>query len=81
MGFEGIGLSLRSKHSPGEMQIHLWEDSLEYMQVDDCIAQIQDFLDWDQQAQSRYSGIVSQNKASEVPGLSKRQAALRKSGT
>jgi hypothetical protein len=30
----------------GEMQIHLWEESIESMQVDDCIAQIQDFLDW-----------------------------------
>ena len=29
----------------GEMQIHLWEESIESMQVDDCIAQIQDFLD------------------------------------
>jgi hypothetical protein len=31
----------------GEMQIYLWEDSFEYLQLDDCIAQIQDFLDWD----------------------------------
>jgi hypothetical protein len=31
----------------GEMQIHLWEGCVEYMQIDDCIAQIQDFLDWD----------------------------------
>ena len=30
----------------GEMQIHLWEESIESMQLDDCIAQIQDFLDW-----------------------------------
>ena len=30
----------------GEMKIHLWEESIESMQVDDCIAQIQDFLDW-----------------------------------
>jgi hypothetical protein len=30
----------------GEMQIYLWEDSIEYLQLDDCIAQIQDFLDW-----------------------------------
>lgn len=30
----------------GEIQIHLWEDSPEYFQVDDCISQIQDFLDW-----------------------------------
>jgi len=30
----------------GEMRIHLWEDSIEFMQIDDCIAQIQDFLDW-----------------------------------
>jgi hypothetical protein len=30
----------------GEMQIYLWEDSVEYLQLDDCIAQIQDYLDW-----------------------------------
>jgi hypothetical protein len=30
----------------GEMQIHLWEESIESMQIKDCIAQIQDFLDW-----------------------------------
>ena len=30
----------------GEMQVHLWEESIESMQIDDCIAQIQDFLDW-----------------------------------
>ena len=30
----------------GEMQIHLWEEGIESMQLDDCIAQIQDFLDW-----------------------------------
>ena len=30
----------------GEMKIHLWEESIESMQLDDCIAQIQDFLDW-----------------------------------
>ena len=30
----------------GEIRIHLWEDSAEYLQVEDCIAQIQDFLDW-----------------------------------
>jgi hypothetical protein len=28
------------------MKIHLWEESIESMQLDDCIAQIQDFLDW-----------------------------------
>jgi len=31
----------------GEMQIYLWEDTFEYVHLDDCIAQIQDFLDWD----------------------------------
>jgi hypothetical protein len=31
----------------GEMKIHLWEDGAEYLQIDDCIAQIQDFLDGD----------------------------------
>jgi hypothetical protein len=30
----------------GDMQIYLWEESIEYLQLDDCIAQIQDFLDW-----------------------------------
>jgi hypothetical protein len=30
----------------GEVQIYLWEGSGEYLQVEDCIAQIQDFLDW-----------------------------------
>jgi len=30
----------------GEMQTHLWEESIESMHIDDCIAQIQDFLDW-----------------------------------
>lgn len=32
----------------GEMQTHLWEESIESMQLDDCIAQIQHFLDWEQ---------------------------------
>jgi hypothetical protein len=31
----------------GEMQVYLWEDSVEYLALADCIAQIQDFLDWD----------------------------------
>ena len=30
----------------GEVQIYLWEGSGQYLQVEDCIAQIQDFLDW-----------------------------------
>jgi hypothetical protein len=30
----------------GEVQIYLWEGSDEYLRVEDCIAQIQDFLDW-----------------------------------
>lgn len=30
----------------GEIQIHLWEESIESMQINDCIVQIQDFLDW-----------------------------------
>jgi hypothetical protein len=30
----------------GEMQVHLWEDSIEYMEIYNCIARIQDFLDW-----------------------------------
>lgn len=32
----------------GEMQIHLWEYSIEYLQLDDCIDKIQQFLDWNQ---------------------------------
>jgi hypothetical protein len=31
----------------GEIRVHLWEDSAEYLQVEDCIAQIQNFLDGD----------------------------------
>jgi hypothetical protein len=30
----------------GEIRLHLCEESIESMQLDDCIAQIQDFLDW-----------------------------------
>jgi hypothetical protein len=30
----------------GEIRIHLWEDSAEHLQIDDCLCQIQDFLDW-----------------------------------
>jgi hypothetical protein len=30
----------------GEMQVYLWEDSVEYLVLEDCIAQIQYFLDW-----------------------------------
>jgi hypothetical protein len=30
----------------GEIRVHLWEDSAEYLQIDDCLLQIQDFLDW-----------------------------------
>jgi len=30
----------------GEMRVHLWEGSNESILIDDCIAQIQDFLDW-----------------------------------
>ena len=35
------------QYSLGMMQVYLWEDSIEYLQIDACIAQIQDFLDWD----------------------------------
>jgi hypothetical protein len=31
----------------GEMQVYMWEWSGHYQRIDDCIAQIQDFLDWD----------------------------------
>ena len=31
----------------GEMQIYMWEQSDRYERIDECIAQIQDFLDWD----------------------------------
>lgn len=30
----------------GEVRVHLLEDSAECLLLDDCIAQIQDFLDW-----------------------------------
>jgi len=30
----------------GELQNYLWDESIEYFQLDDCIAQIQHFLDW-----------------------------------
>ena len=30
----------------GEMQVHLWEGSEQYLLIDECIAQIQEFLDW-----------------------------------
>lgn len=30
----------------GEMQVYLWEDTVESLALDDCISQIQDFLDW-----------------------------------
>jgi hypothetical protein len=30
----------------GEIQIHLWEGSDEYNQIDACLCKIQDFLDW-----------------------------------
>lgn len=31
----------------GEMRVYLWEHTSEYRQLDECIAQIQDFLDWE----------------------------------
>jgi hypothetical protein len=31
----------------GEMQIYMWEWSQQDQRIDECIAQIQDFLDWD----------------------------------
>jgi hypothetical protein len=31
----------------GEMQMHLWDGSEHYLLIDECIAQIQHFLDWD----------------------------------
>ena len=45
-----IGIEIRLndlQYCLGEMQIHLWEDCIESILIDDCIAQIQDFLDWD----------------------------------
>jgi hypothetical protein len=30
----------------GEMQMCLWDGSEHYLLIDDCIAQIQEFLDW-----------------------------------
>ena len=31
----------------GEMQIYMWEWSQQYQRIDECIAQIQEFLDWE----------------------------------
>jgi hypothetical protein len=43
----GIERSLNNlQHLLGEIQIHLWDDSAEYVQIDACLCQIQDFLDW-----------------------------------
>jgi hypothetical protein len=30
----------------GEIRVHLWDDSAEYLRIEDCISQIQDFLSW-----------------------------------
>ncbi len=30
----------------GEMQMHLWDGSEQSLLIDECIAQIQEFLDW-----------------------------------
>ncbi len=30
----------------GEMQVYLWEGSEQYFLIEECIAQIQEFLDW-----------------------------------
>ena len=30
----------------GEMQMYLWDGSEHYLLIDECIAQIQEFLDW-----------------------------------
>ena len=30
----------------GEMQMYLWDGSEQYLLIDECIAQIQEFLDW-----------------------------------
>jgi hypothetical protein len=30
----------------GEMQMHLWDGSEPYLLIDECTAQIQEFLDW-----------------------------------
>ena len=52
-GVSGLDIGIEKRlndlqYCLGEMQIHLWEDSIEFMQIDDCIGQIQNFLDWDQ---------------------------------
>ena len=44
LGFE---LKLNNlQYCLGEMQVHLWEGSEQYLLIDECIAQIQEFLDW-----------------------------------
>ena len=30
----------------GEMQMYMWDGSEHYQRIDECIAQIQEFLDW-----------------------------------
>jgi hypothetical protein len=44
-----LGFELRLndlQYCLGEMQIYLWDGSEHYLLIDDCIAQIQEFLDW-----------------------------------
>lgn len=47
----GLDLGIESRLNTlqycfGEMRIHLLEGTAEYLKVDECIAQIQEFLDW-----------------------------------
>jgi hypothetical protein len=44
-----LGFELRLndlQYCLGEMQIYLWDGSEHYLLIDECIAQIQEFLDW-----------------------------------
>jgi hypothetical protein len=43
IGFESLLDQLQ--YLLGEMQIHLWDESIEYLQIDGCIGSIQEFLD------------------------------------
>jgi len=50
-GVSGLDIGIETRlnelqYCLGEMKIHLWEDSIESLQIEDCNAQIQDFLDW-----------------------------------
>ena len=49
IGFLDIGFEIRLndlQYFLGEMQMYLWDGSAHYLLLDECNAQIQEFLDW-----------------------------------